>query len=189
MFLRRDGRDLSETRSDELAGKVDDGRTEFAKDELGELHVELGDLDEPRLEEGDGDRDIELAFILGVEEPSRNFLRDFGRDGAETIEEEDVGVSPKSARAAVHELNDLLRATEDRLVSGSRSRCNEGDLLDDASDVGFLRNSGEGGSRLVGDSLLEFADKSLHSCEHGISTHNTCEEDRTGKDSVQQTSP
>lgn len=163
LLLRSDGRDLGEAGGNELRGKVDNGRAELSKDEFGELNVEFGDLNEPRLKERNGDGNVELAFVFCVKEPCRNLLCDLGRDRTKSIEEEDVGVTSESARTTVHELNDLLRASEDSLISSSGSSCDERDLLNDTSNFRFLRNTGESGSGFVGDSLLEFADESLYS--------------------------
>ncbi|KAJ8291314.1 hypothetical protein OF846_005352 [Rhodotorula toruloides] len=159
LLAGRDRRDLGEARRNDAGDKVDDGRAELADGELGKLEVEVGDVDEAGLEERDGDGDVEFALVLGVHEPVGDLLGDARRDGAEAVEEEDVGVAGESTLTAVQQLDDLLRAGEDGVVARGGRRGDEGDLLDDAAEVALLADTGELRDRLGGERLFELGEE------------------------------
>jgi hypothetical protein len=160
LLPRCDGRNLSEAGRGELRGEVDDGGAEVANDKLGELKVKVGDGDEAGLEQRNGDVDVELALVFGVYEPGGDLLRDLGRDGAEAVEEEDECVASEGGFAAVEELDDLLRAGEGGLVPCGRRGGHERNLLNDATKFRILRNAGESGRFLSGESLVELGNES-----------------------------
>lgn len=161
MLPRRDRRDLHEALGDEPRGKVDDARSVLARDELGELDVELGGVDEAGLDEGGRDGDVELALILGVDEPGGDLLGDLDGDAAEALEEEDVDLACEGRLAAVEELDDLLRAPEGRLVAVGGSSSDEGDLLKDLANVVLGSKASERRRRFRREVLLEVADEGL----------------------------
>jgi hypothetical protein len=161
LLTSRDGRDIHQALGDEPRGKVDDRGSELPEDELGELDVEVGSVDEASLNEGGRDGDVELALVLCVDQPRRDLLGDLGRDAAEALEEEDVHLTSEGRLAAVEELADLLRASESRLVATGGTCGDDGDLVKNLANVVVGTQSDERGSRFGREELLEVANECL----------------------------